>query len=75
MDTDTTPSTSKRGGIKSFRFTPTGTNGTSHRANAPKKQAHYRRNQAARAALYQERGRISASEWHSRLDGISKGTV
>ncbi len=50
-------------------------NAVSHRKNRAKRKAQHLKNAAARAALYQEKGRISAQEWHSRLDGLSKGTV
>ena len=65
----------QRAGIKSYKFTPTGSNGESHRKNARRKNAQHLRNVQARAALYQERGRISAAEWHTRLNAISQGTI
>lgn len=50
-------------------------NGISHRKNKPRKDAQHRKNMAIRAALYQERGRISAAEWHTRLNALSLGTT
>jgi len=66
---------SKRGGIKSFTFTATGKNGEAHRKNAVKKHRQHLANVVTRAALYQERGRLTASQWHSQLEAISKGTT
>jgi hypothetical protein len=70
-----------RGGIKSFTFTASGTNGTSHRAHAAQKHRRYLENRRIRSQLYSqmrgERGWLRSSpecrEWHQRLDSLSNG--
>lgn len=47
----------------------------SHRKNKARKDAQHRRNVATRASLYQQRGSISAAEWHTRLNALSIGTT
>ena len=80
---DPKPKSKTRAGIKSFLYTSTGTNGTSHRKNAAAKHRRYLQNQKTRAELYREfqgekgwkSGSSDASQWHSRLNGLSQGTA
>jgi hypothetical protein len=65
----------KRGGIKSFTFTATGKNGEAHRKNAVKKHRQHLANVVTRAALYQERMKIGAAQWHAALTALSQGTA
>ena len=72
---DPTPKVKPRGGIKNFTFNASGTNGSSHRANASKKKAQYLKNRAARSDLYASRSTCHEKEWHSRLNALSNGTA
>lgn len=64
-----------KGGIKSFTFTASGKNGTSHRLNKVRKQRQHLANVVARAELYQSRGTMGALQWHERLKALSNGTI
>lgn len=77
---DVQPKVRHKGGIKAFTFTPSGTNGTSHRQNAARKKKNYLNNRKIRGELYSQlRGeRANAGhgrEWHARLDALSKGVT
>ena len=72
---DPTPKVKHRGGIKSFTFTSSGSNGESHRKNAPKKHRQYLKNRETRSMLYASRGTMHPKDWHSQLDALSKGTA
>lgn len=65
----------RRGGIKSFTFTASGTNGTSHRKNQDRKHHQYLKNRQMRSELYARRGSMSPGEWHTSLAALSFGTV
>lgn len=73
----------RKAGIKSFRFTATGKNGSSHRENAAKKKRQHLSNMTRRAALYStfqgekgwKAGSADCAEWHSTLKALSQGTA
>jgi uncharacterized protein YggE len=72
---ETTQSKKLAVGIKNIKFTQSGTNGESHRRNARTKALNRIKNARARAELYATRSSVGAHEWHSKLNGISSGTV
>lgn len=67
---DTPAATAPRAKTHGIKFAS-----VSHRKNKARKDAQHRKNVTIRAALYQERTRISAQEWHTRLNALSLGTT
>lgn len=76
MFDEDSPRNKKKGGIKNYTFTPTGTNGTAHRAGAARRKIRQEKNRQIRAGLYSEMQgeRGSPKEWHMRIEALSKGT-